>query len=280
MNKKVDPSNLIWKSEYNIGDLKTDNEHKNLFSIAKKALNVKVIKDDSAEMAELKSIIKSLYEYTATHFKNEEHYMYMINYPDLPRHKKIHKSMLETLNSFVKTLNTLSISEIEEQLYNFIESYFIRHIVDEDKRIEFWNKSLSKLRSSTDWKEQYLLGDGLLDAEHKELFCILQDAFHEVPAGKREEKIKGVLKQLYDFMKIHFKNEEDYMLEIKYPEYEKHKKIHQEIIENCNELVKEVNSIETSLFEKELAKLIEESLIKHIIFEDKKIVDWYKSVIA
>lgn len=277
MNKRVDPNNLIWKSEYNIGDLKIDNEHKNLFNIAKKALQVRTIHNDKAEIVELKSIIHSLYDYVATHFKNEERYMYMINYPDLARHKKIHVQMLNTLHGFVKTLNDLSIDEIENQLYNFIEAYFIRHIVDEDKRIEYWNKSLKRLRKSSDWKDEYLVGNDQLDNEHKELFAIANDAFYEVGDKDREKKIKTVLSHLYAYMKKHFKHEEEYMQEINYPFYEEHKKLHQEIIDDCNDLIRDINSIEGTLFEKELAKIIDEHIISHIINDDKKIVLWYKS---
>ena len=274
MIKKVDPNNLIWKSEYNIGDMKTDNEHKNLFNIAKKALQIRTMNNDEAEVEQLKEIIRSLYNYVATHFKNEERYMYMINYPDLPRHKVIHKDMLSTLHGFVQTLNDLSMDEIEKELYNFIEAYFIRHIVDEDKRIEFWNKSLNKLRKSSDWKDEYLVGNSLLDHEHKELFAIANDAFYEVGDNEREKKIKNVLNHLYKYMKTHFKHEEDYMQEIGYPEYEDHKKLHKEIIDECNELIKDINSMDNTLFEKELAKIIDEHIVEHIVNDDKKIVQW------
>ncbi|RLA83155.1 MAG: hemerythrin family non-heme iron protein, partial [Epsilonproteobacteria bacterium] len=39
MKIKIDQNKLVWKSEYSIGDYKTDNEHIKLFEIAKKALN-------------------------------------------------------------------------------------------------------------------------------------------------------------------------------------------------------------------------------------------------
>ncbi len=67
------------------------------------------------------------------------------------------------------------------------------------------------------------------------------------------------------------------MQKIDYPLYEEHKKLHHQIIQDCNNLIKDINSIEDTLFEKELAKIIDEHLIYHVINEDKKITQWYRT---
>ena len=79
-------------------------------------------------------------------------------------------------------------------------------------------------------------------------------------------------------MKSYFKKEEKFMEEINYPEYKEHLRLHNEIIDHCNELVLEVNTMEDSLFEKELAKLIDVVLIQHILKEDDKLVVWAKNI--
>jgi len=272
MKKKIDQNKLIWKSEFSIGNYRIDNEHIKLFEIAKKALNAK--KNNTEDVEKLKSIIWSLYEYIGTHFKNEEKFMLEIEYPDLPRHKTIHKTLLDNLHQFIQTLNELTIDEIEKQLYDFIEDYFIRHIVKEDKRIEIWNLSLKRLRKSTYWLKSYETGNEQIDAEHKEMFEILNDAFEEVEEDQKEAKIKKVLKRLYDFLKIHFKEEEAYMRDIDYPQYEDHLDLHNEIINECNTLLERINDMEDALFERELAKIIDRDIIEHILLEDKKIVFW------
>jgi len=272
MKKKIDQNKLIWKSEFSIGNYRIDNEHIKLFEIAKKALNAK--KNNTEDVEKLKSIIWSLYEYIGTHFKNEEKFMSEIEYPDLPRHKTIHKTLLDNLHQFIQTLNDLTIDEIEKQLYDFIEDYFIRHIVKEDKRIEIWNLSLKRLRKSTYWIKSYETGNEQIDTEHKEMFEILNDAFEEVEEDQKEAKIKKVLKRLYDFLKIHFKEEEAYMRDIDYPQYEEHLDLHNEIINECNTLLERINDMEDALFERELAKIIDRDIIEHILLEDKKIVFW------
>lgn len=274
IKRKIDPNNLIWRSEYNIGSFKVDNEHKGLFNLAKKALNVRTVENDEKEIKELKSIIRSLYEYTAKHFKNEEIYMKSVEFPELRAHHEIHKELLLELHEFVQTLNDLTIDEIEESLYKFIEDYFIHHIVDEDMQIGLWVNSLQKIRKTPGWKKEYETGNWKIDGEHEKMFEILEEAFVVVPDEQREEKIRKVLHHLYDFMKYHFKKEEIYMREISYSGYEQHKQIHNTIIQECNKLLMSINDTEEKLFEKKLALFIDEHIVGHMLNEDKDIVEF------
>ena len=154
---------------------------------------------------------------------------------------------------------------------------FIRHIVLEDKKIQLWNTSLSDLKRNFGWKEIYSVGNPKIDAEHKKLFDIAEEAFTEVDATQKSVKIKEVLTSLYDYMKTHFKHEEKFMQEINYPSLEEHKELHHIIIEKINTFVKKLPTMDENIFEKELAKIIDIALVHHIILEDKKIVDWINS---
>ena len=64
MDNNVEITNLIWKSEYNIGNLKIDQEHQKLFSIARQTLSVVKIKNDEKEIG-----ICSIAASTKTFFK-------------------------------------------------------------------------------------------------------------------------------------------------------------------------------------------------------------------
>lgn len=264
---------IIWKSEYNIGNLKLDNEHQQLFLLARKALCLIDNKNKDTPQ-ELKKIIKDLYGYVKTHFKNEEIYMDKIKYPHLQEHQLIHEDMLHKLNQLIQKLNTLELHIIEQQLFGFIEEYFIKHIILEDKKIHLWNTPLQSLRKSFGWKEIYSVGNDRIDDEHKKLFDIAQEAFSIVDNSKRNYKIKEILTNLYNYMQIHFEHEEDYMQEIDYPKQEEHKQLHQKIANNINNLVKRLPSLNVELFEKELAQLIDIALVQHIIQEDRKIIEY------
>ena len=277
MDNNIEITNLIWKSEYNIGNLKIDQEHQNLFSIARQTLSVVKLKNDTKEIEKLKELITELFTYVGTHFTNEEKYMQDVKYPDLEKHKILHKNMLDTLTKLISELNSMELKDIEKSLYTFIEEYFVKHIILEDKRISLWNCSLEDLKNHSAWKEIYSVNNSMIDQEHKHLFDIAQEAF--IPADEKDKtkKIKAILTDLYDYMKVHFAHEEKLMAEINYPKIDEHKKLHKEIILKINEFVKQLPTMDINDFEKELAKMIDMALIQHIIREDKKIIIWEKA---
>lgn len=277
MNSKLNSNSIIWKSEYNINNFKIDIEHQKLFTIAREAMSISKLKDDDKVKSKLKDVITKLFDYVGTHFANEQKYMEDVDYPELNNHKLLHKNMLNMLTTLISELNKLELQEIEKSLFNFIEEYFIRHIVLEDKKIQLWNTSLSDLKRNFGWKEIYSVENPKIDAEHKKLFDIAEEAFTEVDATQKSVKIKEVLTSLYDYMKTHFKHEEKFMQEINYPSLEEHKELHHIIIEKINTFVKKLPTMDENIFEKELAKIIDIALVHHIIQEDRKIISWSKS---
>lgn len=272
MDKNIE--NLIWKSEYNIGNLKIDQEHQKLFSIARKTLSVIKLNNDEKEIGKIKELITELFTYVGTHFSNEQKYMKEVKYPELENHILLHKNLLDMLTNLISQLNTMELKEIEKSLYSFIEEYFIRHIILEDKKINLWNCSLEDLKSHSGWKDIYSVNNEIIDKEHKELFNIAQEAFAYVEEKDKTKKIKEIVTDLYDYMKTHFSHEEKFMQDINYPKSEEHKKLHREIILKINEFVKQLPTMNISDFEKELAKIIDISLVHHIIQEDRKIIAW------
>ena len=266
--------NLIWKSEYNIGNLKIDQEHQKLFAIARKTLSVIKLNNDEQEIGKIKELITELFTYVGTHFSNEQKYMKEVKYPELENHILLHKNLLDVLTNLISQLNTMELKEIEKSLYSFIEEYFIRHIILEDKKINLWNCSLEDLKSHSGWKDIYSVNNEIIDKEHKELFNIAQKAFAYVEEKDKTKKIKEIVTDLYDYMKTHFSHEEKFMQDINYPKSEEHKKLHREIILKINEFVKQLPTMNISDFEKELAKIIDISLVHHIIQEDRKIIAW------
>lgn len=272
MDKNIE--NLIWKSEYNIGNLKIDQEHQKLFSIARKTLSVVKLNNDEQEIGKIKELITELFTYVGTHFSNEQKYMKEVKYPELENHILLHKNLLDMLTNLISKLNSMNLKEIEQSLYSFIEEYFIRHIILEDKKINLWNCSLEDLKSHSGWKDIYSVNNEIIDKEHKELFNIAQEAFAYVEEKDKTKKIKEIVTDLYDYMKTHFSHEEKFMQDINYPKSEEHKKLHREIILKINEFVKQLPTMNISDFEKELAKIIDISLVHHIIQEDRKIIAW------
>ncbi|MEZ4694622.1 MAG: hemerythrin family protein [Aliarcobacter sp.] len=146
MENLLDKKTISWRTEYNIHNFKIDAEHQKLFAIAREAMQVSKLTKEDEIKDKLKTIISKLFKYVNIHFTNEEKYMEDISYPELDEHKQLHKNMINMLTSLISKLNTLELKEIEKALSDFIEEYFIRHIVLEDKKIQLWNTSLEDLK--------------------------------------------------------------------------------------------------------------------------------------
>ena len=274
MTKSLTRKTIIWKPEYNINEIIIDKEHKQLFDLAQKALEINLVENSSKEKTKLKEIISQLFLYTKTHFANEQSFMKKIYYPDFDNHLILHKTMIAKLTSLIKDLNTLSMYEIESKLYSFIEEYFLKHIILEDKKIHLSNTPLSNLKHNFGWKDVYSVNNETIDKDHKILFEIAKEAFEVVESPKRIEKIRTIIKKLYVYMNKHFEGEEKFMEKINYPKLDEHKIYHKEIIENLNSFIKKLPTMNIEIFEKELARIIDLSLLQHIIQEDRKIVKW------
>ena len=269
MTKRIDFDKLIWRNEYNIGNMKIDNEHQKLFSLARMVFKQKDTKDE-----DLKKVVLELFKYVKVHFAHEESFMKEIKYPSLKEHKQIHQDLLIKLKEVVTNFNDLEVIDIKQNLFDFLEKYFITHIIVEDKKLNLWQTDLNQLRKSFGWKDLYTVGNKIIDEEHKQLFDIAKEAFLEVEDKNRKDKIKTILTDLYDYMFTHFKHEEEYMKSIDYPLYEEHLSLHRDIISTLNDFVKKLPNFNTELFEKELARLIDIVLVQHIIQEDRKITNY------
>lgn len=264
---------LNWNDAYSLSSNKIDKEHQQLFAIAAKAFGVVT---PEKKVHKIKTVLKELIEYTKTHFKNEEKFMESIGYPDLPNHHEIHKKIIISMNTFTSKLTKMSITEIEKELAHLIEVWFIHHIIYVDKKIMQWQLTHEIPNFHFAWKNSYTVENAVVDAQHQELFKIASEAFKKVPETEKMQKIKDTLKQLFEYFKMHFKDEEKYMEEIKYDKLEEHIKIHQNIINNLSDFIKKTPTMQTQEIEEALKDFIEDSLVVHILEEDKKILSWNK----
>ena len=127
------------------------------------------------------------------------------------------------------------------------------------------------------WKTDYMLNNPVIDKEHKHLFDIALEAFKPVLPEEKKKKIKAVIIELNEYMKTHFQHEESFMRLIKYPHLREHETIHHNIIQSMKTMLSSLTTIPIKEFEKNLASFIDTALVNHILHEDKKIQDFYKT---
>ncbi|XOB62494.1 bacteriohemerythrin [Campylobacterota bacterium DY0563] len=267
--KLINPQFTTWDKAYCIGHEKIDSEHKKLFDIANE---INVCKEDEEKVIE---IVKELIKYTKFHFKNEENFMKSIGFPKLAEHKKLHAKLVKKLGDIVKNITYQPIYLTIIQLSDLVNKNILQHILIEDKKVHYALKTRDELKERFIWKMEYQLRNELLDKEHEKLFDIAIESLNYHNTDIRTH-VKITIKELYEYMKTHFKHEEEFMEEIGYPELEAHKKLHEDIIEHMNKFLKSLPKLDITEFEKRLIEYMDIWLINHILYDDRKIINFLK----
>ncbi len=82
-----------------------------------------------------------------------------------------------------------------------------------------------------EWNDKLDIGVQDMNREHKHLLGIMNRLFDRNQAKADRAEIKGLLKELGEYTVKHFGDEEKYFDSIKFPESEKHKLIHKDLLE-------------------------------------------------
>lgn len=129
------------------------------------------------------------------------------------------------------------------------------------------------------WTEDLSVGVDLIDQQHKTWFEKADQLFEAGKQGKAKDFIAQMLQFLDEYTKMHFHDEEKYMLSIHYPEYETQKKLHSGFIEELAKLKKEYEQSGGNIVVIINAnQMVINWLTKHISTQDKKIGAYAKSL--
>ena len=222
-------------------------------------------------------LINNLKDYAATHFAHEEAYMESINDPELELQKKQHAAFTNKVNNF--TLDTSSNAAAKACLKDFLGylvRWLYRHILSSDMMIG----KISPIKEKNDpftFTDKFKTGISLVDDEHRHLFEIIKqtnDLIHEDLLHDKYDRIMHLLAELKDYTEFHFKDEEDLMTRIGYPEIEAQKRAHSAFIERLVEInVDGLDEIDNNqqAYLLDLVDFLVSWLSNHIIAADKKI---------
>ena len=258
-------ANLHWYDVYSIGHKTIDREHKKIFELANS------IDCANGSPSDITKALDELLNYTENQFSIEEKYMKTIHYDKLDSHIALHKNIVKALDDFIGKVDQLSKKEVACNLRLFIENYIIKHIIIEDKKVHHFRKTTTELRHFFAWNKMYEIGCESIDNEHKMLFNIAIKALNHHRYNNPKRFIKLTVHELYNYMKTHFKNEEEFMEKIGYSGLDEHKKLHEEIVNQMNNFLKQMSLMHISTIERRLIESMDIWFITHILYEDKKI---------
>ncbi len=127
----------VMKPEFFTGIEFIDTEHKKLFDLANKVYELKRVWSVD-KFDQIKAVLQELFDYTETHFKDEEAYMESIGYKRLFTQKIQHKEFIDKLHEIWET-HLEDTEELQEEIIQnileFLTHWLIEHILHQDKLI-------------------------------------------------------------------------------------------------------------------------------------------------
>lgn len=119
------------------------------------------------------------------------------------------------------------------------------------------------------WNDNLSVNIASIDDDHKKLLSLINNLQTAVyyPTGEAFER--QALEELVDYTKYHFEREERMMRENDYPDYEAHKRQHEEMIEKVGGFLEAYDKDRDATVE-ELSVFLKDWLLKHIAGTDQR----------
>lgn len=77
-----------------------------------------------------------------------------------------------------------------------------------------------------EWKNEYSVGIGSIDAQHQNLFAIGRELYKAMSVGQGKASLARILDRLVQYTAVHFAHEERLMRLNDYPDFQAHKAEH------------------------------------------------------
>lgn len=117
-----------WTDKLATGIQLIDDQHKSLCALIN-GLHSAMVNRDSDTV--LQKLIRSLKEYTILHFNTEEQYFEHSKYPDVAKHKGVHRKFEQKIQDFENDFNS-GTATVSMDLLNFLKDWLIHHIEGTD----------------------------------------------------------------------------------------------------------------------------------------------------
>ena len=128
------------------------------------------------------------------------------------------------------------------------------------------------------WNDSYRFGNEQVDLQHKKIFELANGLLKACLEGKDTAKLRLTLGFLVNYSVQHFLFEEDLQIKYNYPEYERHKQLHEDFKKTVGDLVEKFNKNGSSTeLSNDVNNIVIEWIVNHIQQEDKKISDYIRN---
>ncbi|MCE5336125.1 MAG: bacteriohemerythrin [Desulfobacteraceae bacterium] len=147
------------------------------------------------------------------------------------------------------------------------------------KLLEIYHRRMERIfnpslisRPMFQWHDEYGTCIGDMDQEHKELLSRINDLYDAIFIKKDRDSIQTMINSLIGFARNHFNDEEVLMLKHGYPGYDRHKKKHEQLMNEIAAMQEKVAAGEINIHGGEFVSFIKDWVINHILTTDRNYV--------
>lgn len=127
------------------------------------------------------------------------------------------------------------------------------------------------------WSKELEVGNETIDNQHKILIHTLENVYIACSRGEGLKQLSKTIEYLLGYVEVHFREEEDLQRKYDYPDYERHKIIHEAYKANIKKLVKKNPREEYTTHDlAELMKQMIHMITQHILKDDINIARYIK----
>lgn len=121
---------IKWQPWMELGIKKFDDQHLNLIDILNNLYNAFMKKEHKES---LDVFLQELLDYTNYHFREEEKYFRMFEYPQEKEHVEYHQAFINKIYEFIEE-SKKNRGAVTFKLMSFLREWLVNHIAEEDKK--------------------------------------------------------------------------------------------------------------------------------------------------
>lgn len=125
------------------------------------------------------------------------------------------------------------------------------------------------------WNDSLSVRIDSIDEQHKKLIEMINDFYDNVSKKSNDELISKLVIGMKTYTQMHFRTEERYMQQFKYPNYEQHKKEHDAFISKVNDLEVKIRTGK-AILSFEITTFLKDWIKNHIQEEDKQYINLFQ----
>ena len=127
------------------------------------------------------------------------------------------------------------------------------------------------------WTEEFSVGVAVFDEEHKNLVEVINRLYDGICGGNVQETLHRVTDDLIEHAIVHFRHEEMYFDDTRFPLAAEHKAMHEDLKKQVLAYRSEIDRRDSKLLAFEMLRFLREWLAQHIQIDDKKYGEYLNS---